>query len=98
MHYKNESSIEQKMKPPQKPPEIGKTVSSLIQGNYETLKSIGLTLPDGRYLHWDDLRRREPPSGLSDREWWAAMKFARENAKTVVEPMTKTYARTFAFT
>jgi Fic family protein len=31
----------------------------------------------GRYLHWDELRNRTPPGGLSHREWWAATKRAR---------------------
>ncbi len=29
------------------------------------------------YLHWDKLRRHEPPSGLSLKEWWLALKFQR---------------------
>jgi len=32
---------------------------------------------DGRYMHWDSLRRRTPPDGLTAREWWFAVKFAR---------------------
>lgn len=31
----------------------------------------------GRYLHWDSLRRRTPPDGLTVREWWLALKVAR---------------------
>jgi Fic family protein len=31
----------------------------------------------GRYLHWDDLRRRKPPSDLSAAEWWLGVMFAR---------------------
>ena len=30
------------------------------------------TLPDGRYLHWDDLRRRSAPAGLTLEQWWGA--------------------------
>src|SRR5512141_1966538 len=29
------------------------------------------------YLHWDELRHREPPQGLSHEHWWLAIKFAR---------------------
>jgi len=32
---------------------------------------------DGEYPHWDDLRRREPPEGLSLEEWWLGIKWAR---------------------
>jgi Fic family protein len=31
----------------------------------------------GKYLHWDDLRFRKPPKGLSHRQWWFALKSHR---------------------
>jgi Fic family protein len=34
-------------------------------------------LPDGRYLHWDQLRHRTPPEGLTSEEWWTGVKLAR---------------------
>lgn len=33
--------------------------------------------PKGNYLHWAELRYRDPPDGLSVDEWWLAIKFAR---------------------
>jgi Fic family protein len=36
--------------------------------------------PEGRYLHWDELRHRQPPGNLSHEEWWAGVKIARVNA------------------
>jgi len=38
--------------------------------------SIGPT-PIGRYLHWDNLRHRDPPEGLTNEQWWAGIRFAR---------------------
>lgn len=35
-------------------------------------------LVDGRYLHWDELRRREPPAGLTHEQWWVRIKLARQ--------------------
>lgn len=32
---------------------------------------------DREYLHWDRLRFRRPPDGLTLREWWLAIKFRR---------------------
>lgn len=32
---------------------------------------------DGKYLHWDELRYRTPPEGLSHKEWWLGIKSAR---------------------
>ena len=36
-------------------------------------------LADGRYLHWDELRHRAPPNGLTVQEWWGGIKLARAN-------------------
>lgn len=36
----------------------------------------------GRYFHWDDLRRRTPPDGLSVREWWFLIAFARSSQRS----------------
>lgn len=38
--------------------------------------SIGPT-PTGKYLHWDNLRHRTPPEGLTNEQWWVGVKFAR---------------------
>lgn len=38
--------------------------------------SIGPT-PTGKYLHWDNLRHRTPPEGLTNEQWWAGVRFAR---------------------
>jgi Fic family protein len=31
----------------------------------------------GRYLHWDDMRNRTPPPGLTHREWWFGTAMSR---------------------
>lgn len=36
-------------------------------------------LPGGKYLHWDELRRRTAPKGLSHEEWWAAVALSRSS-------------------
>lgn len=33
---------------------------------------------DGRYFHWNELRRRTPPGGLTSEEWWLSIKFWRQ--------------------
>ena len=50
----------------------------------------------GRYMHWDDLRRRDPPDGLSVREWWLSIKLAR-NALTHPLPLRDRNGRPFTF-
>jgi Fic family protein len=34
-------------------------------------------LVQGRYLHWDQLRFRQPPEGLDHETWWLGLKLAR---------------------
>ncbi|TAL16241.1 Fic family protein [bacterium] len=34
--------------------------------------------PEGKYLHWDELRHRKPPEGVSSEKWWWAVKIARK--------------------
>ena len=36
-------------------------------------------LAGGKYVHWDELKRLEPPGDLSHREWWCGMKSARQS-------------------
>jgi Fic family protein len=45
----------------------------------ELIFSASEPAPEGRYRHWDTLRRVKPPSGLSSREWWLAIKLARRS-------------------
>ena len=33
----------------------------------------------GRYLHWDEMQNRTPPTGLNHRQWWTGTTFARRS-------------------
>src|SRR5580765_1001707 len=48
------------------------------------LPHVSPVLADGRYLHWDELRSRPSPPGLTKEQWWAAQKWARIGARVVV--------------
>lgn len=37
-----------------------------------------------RYLHWDELRHRQPPQGLSHEQWWLAEKLSRTGTGTAL--------------
>ena len=49
----------------------------------------------GRYLHWDEVRRRQPPASLSLEEWWVGIKLHRGPARRV--PLTDVAGRPFHF-
>lgn len=67
------------MKVPQRPPDIHEepglmeldTLRRVIASNVRASQN-------GQYRHWDEVRHREPPEGLSSEEWWFAIKLARE--------------------
>ncbi len=63
------------MKIPLSPPPL----VGLLEQIKEFEKVLGRDpLIEGRYLHWDQLRHREPPEGLSHEEWWTGIKLARK--------------------
>jgi Fic family protein len=69
------------MKIPVSPPALGQLVKALSKQGPERLVEV-LTMgigpeTNGKYLHWDQLRHRPPPEGLSHEEWWFATQQAR---------------------
>ncbi len=53
-------------------------------------------LCDGQYLHWDELRHRTPPAGLSHELWWLNIKLAR-TALAQVLPLVDRDGEAFQF-
>lgn len=56
-------------------------LDTLLARNREKLVHL-ITSPhgpeiDGDYEHWDKLRHRTPPEGLTSEEWWLAVRFKR---------------------
>lgn len=64
---------------PRRPPPLQELLDR-CGGLQETLPLLSLlaTLEEGdRYLHWDELRRRPAPKGLTHEQWWLAEKLSR---------------------
>jgi Fic family protein len=64
------------MKIPLTPPQIEQVIPSLETGDLNLLFDFAAT-HEGRYMHWDELRHRTPPPGLTLEMWWVATKLAR---------------------
>ena len=68
------------MKIPEAPPEFTDLLSAM-DGSVEEWSAAVLAGravdSQGRYLHWDEMRRRTPPEGLDHRGWWLGTAFAR---------------------
>jgi len=61
-------------------PEIAPSLSAILARNPKAFPQIVSNvspLPKGRYLHWDELRYREPPDGLTHELWWASVLVGR---------------------
>lgn len=71
------------MRFPQRPPPFD-LAKLPVQRLSEIFKHIAPTLPDGRYLHWDDLRNRPQPAGITREEWWFAHKLSREGSRVAI--------------
>ena len=52
----------------------------------------------GRYLHWDEVRFREPPFGLDLKTYWALTRRAREFAGRAFTIFADTQGRPFTYT
>jgi Fic family protein len=63
------------MKIPQTPPSWQRQLDD--RKNLSRILGQGPLVRD-RYLHWDELRHRTPPDGLSHEDWWAGVRIARE--------------------
>ena len=62
-------------------PVTPKSLNELLTQESSQLSKILSTAidptPTGKYLHWDKLRHRPPPEGLTNEQWWAGIKVAR---------------------
>ena len=69
------------MKLPQPPPnklELFSEITAKPEQMAPVIKFMSTTHSDQRYLHWDKLRREPLPEGLNHRQWWLALKLARQ--------------------
>ena len=69
------------MKMPPSPPHIEDVIAEVLKDGASLSRIMDLTAATvdakGRYLHWDDMRSRQPPEGLTRQQWWLATDWAR---------------------
>jgi Fic family protein len=65
------------MRLPDTAPELGQLLQDLPVDRLQAIFQHTTPLPKGRYLHWDELRYRDPPEGLSRTDWWVTVMLAR---------------------
>jgi Fic family protein len=85
---------------PTRKPQAPPAIEALLQeagGVSDLLALVDLMRePQGAasYLHWDELRHRPPPEGLTIRQWWLVQKLARRGTPL---PLLGTNGRPFTF-
>lgn len=74
------------MRIPETPPDLS-TLLTEITAAKRTTEVFGRRgrLDSRKYFHWDELKFRTPPEGLSIREWWAALKLDRMAAQRFID-------------
>ena len=71
------------MKIPRTPPTIVQLLARGVGDKLSEILSSGIgKLPNDRYLHWDQLRRRPTPDqNFNSEDWWLATKLTRSTAR-----------------
>ena len=69
------------MRLPATPPDILPILQKTPPERLTRIVSTTGMLIGGKYIHWDDLRHREPPEGLSHEEWWLGVRMPRLSAR-----------------
>ena len=64
------------MKIPLTPPRLDGLFAGLSSGGFPAVLH-GQALVRGHYLHWDQIRHRQPPEDLTPEAWWLGIKLAR---------------------
>jgi Fic family protein len=84
------------MRIPRRPPPWREIVSELGADALQpgVLGDPGSAVSDSKYLHWDDLRHRKPPRGLTLAQWWVSLQLARRST-AVSLPLLDTNGRPF---
>lgn len=67
------------MRIPASPPDLAQIMQRIGESNVLEFLAGKFDATSGKYLHWDELRRRPPPDGMSTEEWWLKTKLARSN-------------------
>jgi Fic family protein len=87
------------MRIPRRAPALEKLVSGLPQSDrvVQILQAVENVTTESRYFHYDELRFRKPPEGLSHEEWWLGLKLRRSAGYRTI-PLKDTNGQNFQFT
>ncbi len=86
------------MKIPETPPDILKLVAaSSPERLSEVVAAEWGAAPDGKYRHWDTLRRIGPPEGFTPEEYWLGLKLSRRGSRREIPGLRDKNGKPFWF-
>ena len=81
------------MRHPESPPALGPLLAEATDSDPQHLANILVKSRPvdhkGRYLHWDQMRRRTPPDGLTHQQWWLGVSFSRRATARTLPPVDR---------
>ncbi len=85
------------MKVPESPRPFHELMTEIASERLVGIALAGVdSMPKGQYLHWDEVRRREPPEGLDHEGWWFGIRLARQPGFRTL-PLLDKEGRPFVF-
>ncbi len=66
------------MRKPRRAPDFSELLKQASAQNFsKILGAVRNPTHEGQYLHWDDVRNRSAPPGLTNEDWWLGLKWNR---------------------
>lgn len=85
------------MHPPKSPKDLSQIIAQTTPERLvQAIQAQSGPLVNGAYLHWDELRHRTPPDGLTHEQWWLALGIARQ-ALSQQLPLLDKHGQPFTF-
>ncbi|MDF7800321.1 Fic family protein [Pontiellaceae bacterium B1224] len=87
------------MKIPATPPDWGALIDQLYKDPV-TVRWVFANQKatyNGEYMHWDKLRRLNPPAGFTHDQWWLSLKQARKQQQKTLQTLSCTKGEPFIF-
>lgn len=86
------------MRIPRTPPSSKRLMAEVMKPDrvVPIFQAVAEPTCDGRYFHWDELRFRKPPQGLTHEEWWLGLKMRRQAGYRTI-PLMDTRGQPFCF-
>ncbi len=88
------------MKIPATPPVWREILENYFDGSPDSVRDVLWHTEvsyRGEYIHWDKLRRLDPPKGYTHEKWWLALKSARQKQIKNLDSLISTLHEHFVF-